>query len=346
MVEGTIDKMAAVLELENIVKVKIYINQFTGFEGIDLTERLGLLIWSGDKEMTPETATFETADERVKDAGYKDGRYFVRTNGIPAKNWGDTFWLRLYVDLGNGNYAYSKLTSYSPSRYLNNVITKHDNAYLIQLSKTMLNYGSAAQIYFNHNADKLINTTLPEAERTLNWDASILQDVKVFDESKAGEFVRDSSVFKNRNAVLALEGAVNIQFRFNIDQAAVDSAKDMGILYWSEATHDSSTVLTKENADMTGKLTWHEGAKRYVHEYPGVAAKNLDDTVYACAYVETEDGVYYSGVVAYSVEKYIANTIAAPDAEASVALKNAVKWLGNYGEDARIYFYEKGGTEE
>ena len=66
---------------------------------------------------------------------------------------------------------------------------------------------------------------------------------------------------------------------------------------------------------------------------------DLGDTVYACAYLVAEDGTYYySGVVAYSVETYITNTIK-ESSTASDDTKTLVKWLGVYGELAKAYFY-------
>lgn len=340
--EVSFDRLTAVLDLENIVHIVVKIKEATGLDAIDdLETKLGLLVWAGDTELTTETATIDNAEQVMHGAVYVDGDWCVSTAGIPAKELGDEIQMRVYVDLGNGNYAYSKIVTYSAQKYAQSVIAGSQNADEVALVKGLMNYGTAAQIYFNYRTDDLMNNIegISDADKVLNWDDSILDDVAALDESKATDFARDSAVFTKRGAILALEGAINIMFRFEIDAAAVADAQYMGIAYWTVDTHNSVDKLTLDNADAHGELTPRVDGSglRYVHEYTDIPAKDMGETVYACAYVIDSNGEYhYSGVVAYSIETYIKNTVAGTANENE---RNLVKWLGIYGELAKEYFY-------
>ena len=326
--------VSATLALEKEVHIVLRAT-VAGFDELDLTENMGLLVWSGDDEVTEADATVDSKTAEVIDEVTFDGsRYTVITSGIAAKRLGDDVQFRLYVDLGNGEYAYSKLYSYSPVTYASKIFTQYDaDSTMYKLCVDMLNYGAAAQNYFGYKTDALANDVLSDAEKALDWDSSLVSSLS---QITVTGLERDSAVFTSRTATLALEGALDFQFMFKINADTMSTAKDSGIMRWSQETYDAAGgALTMDNADAVDSLSLMDDG-RYLGVYPGVAAKDYDDLVYVCAYVVDADGNYhYSGVLRYSVEAYAASALKNSD---NAALTNAVKWLITYCEAAKQHF--------
>jgi hypothetical protein len=81
--------------------------------------------------------------------------YYVTTEGIAAKCLNDTIYFAVYALLADGSYSYTGLYSYSPKTYAYNQL-KTGSPEMKALVVAMLNYGAAAQNYFEYRTDECI----------------------------------------------------------------------------------------------------------------------------------------------------------------------------------------------
>ena len=100
--------------------------------------------------------------------------------------------------------------------------------------------------------------------------------------------------------------------------------------WWDAATYNSVDVLTKDNATGSVVMT---GTSEFGGAVEGIAAKELDQTVYVAG-VYTSGGVEYTtGVLAYSIGHYCKTKATGTTAMADLAAATAV-----YGYYAKQYF--------
>jgi len=263
--------MQAFLSLESIVKLNVAYT-FTGFDAATHTaeafrERFGILIWYTDN-ISEEAATYANCENIIAGAEYDEsrGKLTCQTNGIPAKNLGDTMSFRIYYRNDDGTYSYSRvITNYSPKKYCYNQIKNYpDEIENRNLMVAILNYGAAAQIYFNHNVENLMNADLSAADRAFTWDGSLVRSSYDLSAEKVADFARSSEV-TSRGGNLSLEGAIDYNF-YSAISVEVVSAK---IYYWTETKANSVSKLTLENATSSEDLEWDASDERWEAKYEG-----------------------------------------------------------------------------
>ena len=150
---------------------QIYINQYikvSGFEGVDVAAKGGLLIWNSP--VTEEEALYGTADTTQAGLIAYEDEYTQRTLGISAKNYADELYLRIYIEVADGEYVYGPLVEYSVQDYCEHKIAT--DGYSADLKKTcaaLLHYGAMAQRYFNYNTADLANANILEVYPAPAW---------------------------------------------------------------------------------------------------------------------------------------------------------------------------------
>ena len=284
------------LSFKDEVKLNIYYSA----TDLDNVVDMGLIVFSSQVN----SYTIYNAESVV--SGYKystsSGLYTVSTNGIPAKNMGDTIWFAVYAQLSNGTYAYTKLVDYSPRTYAYSLLGSGD-AKLDNLLVAMLNYGTAAQTYFGYNTGNLLNNGLANAKSlTSGYDSSMMSDIAAPSAAKQGSFAKNGG-FEDMYPSVTFGGA------FAINYYCVPSympASGVTLYYWREADYNAASVLTPANAtgslQMTGKGT-------YKGSVTGISAKDIGDGVYVAFVYSDGTTTYCSGVLPYSIGMYC-NTMA------------------------------------
>jgi hypothetical protein len=250
----------------------------------------------------PSAANVATADEVIP--GYtlneSDGFYFSTTAGIAPKDLGDTIYFAVYYKLKDGTYGYTKVAGYSPKTYALGQLNT-GSAEMKALVVAMLNYGAAAQTYFNYNTGSLMNASLTSAQKALvkSYSASMVADVVKASSSKVGSFVMNGG-YSNIYPTVSFEGAFAINFYFTPNKT-VSSAPTM--YYWDAETYNSVSKLTAQNA--TGVLTMvNDGNGNWGAAVEGIAAKDMDSTIYVAG-IYTSNGVSYpTNVISYSLGNY------------------------------------------
>ncbi len=250
--------------------------------------------------------------------------YVSTTNGIPAKNMGDTIYFKAYAKLTDGSYAYSSVAGYNAVTYAKTVLNGNNEA-AKALVMAMLNYGAAAQEYFGYNTENLMNNGF-NSESV--YDESLIDDVVNADSSKLGAFTATAGAFSKAYPKVSFEGAFAINYYFT-PAKSVDNG--MTLYYWDAATYASVSELTAENA--TGVIDM-ANAGQYWGSVSGISARQIDETVYVAGVYTSEGETCCTGVIAYSLGRYF-ETVAANSASGAQALAQAA---AIYGSCAKDYF--------
>ena len=333
VVAGTLSSLSPSMILESEVYINMYFTA-TGFEGVDdMLDNMGLLIWTSD--IGKDNCVYDNADYILDDVIYDEatGRYSARSMGIAAKNMGDNLWFKAYVKMPDGTYVYSPRARFSPKRYAETVIGNATYEQGLQdLCVALMNYGAKAQIALDYKTDDLMNAFISEEAQAgiTAFDASMIDERQSLDSSKVN-FATNNAMFNNSLPVsLSLEGTLAINFNLTARQEFTEA----GVLIWTKDVYNSVTELTRENAKVITATQEQISGNTYKVSFNGIAAKEMGDTVYICAFVLVDGEYVYSSVARRSVD-YIANgMIASFNAEWQDALKAMVV----YGEYAKAYF--------
>ena len=292
----TIDLIGASLSFEDEILTNLY---YTTSNMAVSAEDMGLLTWG----CMPDEVVMEGAEVRpgaVYDA--KNDRYMVQTDGIAAKNLGDTIYMAVYAKQDDGTYVYSDVLTYSPKQYAMSRLENSSNEKLKALCVAMLNYGAAAQTHFGYMPNALANADLTAEQQALvsAYSADLFRGAIGANAAKIGEFAKTETGFGTKFASVSFESAFAINYYF-APTAAVDS--DVTMYYWTADAYASADTLTAENA--SGALTMvSDGSGNYWAQISGIAAKQLDETYYVAAVYTSNGETFCTGVIAYSLSGY------------------------------------------
>jgi hypothetical protein len=303
------------LTLESEVKYNLYFN--INDPSLKL-ENVGLLTYKSE----PMDATIDNADFVLDTLIYDEniGGYAMQTQGVPAKEMGDTLYLRLYATTEDGTVIYGRLVPYSAKTFATNVLRRASASEALKNTVVaLMNYGAEAQILFSYNTENLMNADIPAEyqEKQVAYSADLLNGLKKAESGKVGSLVATEGAFNGMSAQVTLDGALSINFLF-LPGKTVDEGK-VTMYYWNAETYASVDELTVENAngfvDTTMNGSYYQGI------YAGIAAKDIDKTVYVMAVYQSEGETCMSGIVSYSIEQFCRSqasrgTVNAPMCEA------------------------------
>lgn len=254
--------------------------------------------------------------------------YYAETGGISAKCLGDEVYFCVYCRLSDGSVVYSRMVSYSPKVYAYSVLKGNHSTDLKALVVAMLNYGAAAQEYFNYRVDAYVNAELTQTQSDFvqAYSPELVAPVLAPDTEKMGSFVPGVG-FAKKYPTVSFEGAFALHYYFTPDREPDD---DVTLYYWTQTDYEAAQSLTADNATgsciMTGNGELHG-------QVEGIAAKSLDETVYVCAVYSSGDTQCCSGVLAYSIGAYCTQQAGLATSAQPLAAAAAV-----YGNYAKAYF--------
>lgn len=289
---------------------------------------MGLLTWS----IAKDDGTVANAESNVRGATYNSstGRYMISTPGIPAKKLGDTVYMKLYIQMANGNYVYSKLFNYNPKTYANNQLKNSGDATLKSLMVAMLNYAAAAQTYFSYKPYDLANKDLTTAQKSLvrNYGSDIVPSSGSVSTSKAGIFT-NSGGFSKKIPAVSFDSAFSIEYFFT---PAYTPSGNVTLYYWTQADYNAVSTLNASNA--SGRMVMTPvGDGSYHCAISGIAAKDLNQTIYVAGGYKSGSTNHCTGVLPYSIGTYCASQVSKATEAKDLAAATAV-----YGYYANAYF--------
>ena len=308
---------------------EVYINVFFTAENLGTLgmDDMGLITWS----VARSEGTVADAEHNIPGATYDaaSGRYIVRSAGIRPAQLSDTFYFKIYIRLADGSYLYSKLLSYSPKTYAVNMLNSAAaSANLKALMVAMLNYGAAAQTYFNYKPYELMNSSLTAQQKAMvsPYAASMVNSLPKPNAAKSGIFA-NSGGFSKRMPSVSFEGAFCIHYFFTPSYAA----SSMKLYYWTQEDYEAAATLTPANATGSIKMTLENGV--YTAVIDQIPARELNSGIYVAGGYSYGGVSYCTGVLPYSIGAYCASMSTKEGNVAQLAQATAV-----YGHYAKQYF--------
>ncbi len=330
---------------------EVYVNYYfeTGLGMITNNGRVtnaGLLIWNSDPGENPD---YDTADTKVKGAftTTTTGRYVAQTPGIAAKDLGNTLYTCAYVVDEDGITSYSEVRAYSPRTYAYNMLNRlgnstEDNAVkLKQLCAALLNYGAAAQVYFDANEVPLANNELYK----YNVTVPEYGDVKFTNvEHDATEW------FKNEHITVGTEDessqcaistsfsgalALNFYIKLSDNSDYYDRGTEINLYFWDNSVTGN---LSMDNVTKTVTLM-DTGNGMYSYTLTDITSKEIGDEFHFAVGYWDYDGLvfYYTDVCSYSVYDYCVNKVLSDDDYAKAT--DNEKYLSDLAEATAVYGY-------
>jgi hypothetical protein len=255
--------------------------------------------------------------------------------GIPAKNMGDVKYMVVYAKQPGGGYLYSRVLQYSAKTYCLNRVQKSENENMRAVCVALMNFGAEAQKYFAATTDytytTLMNVGFEEYQYLVKaYDSDLLNLPTSVDAAKAGIFGTTANGFSARSVSMSADGTFAPNYYFT-PSVEVDGVT---FYYWTAEQYASVSQLTAANASGTMEMSAGAVANKYWACLDGIAAKDMDQTIYACGVYEVDGVTYTTGVIPYSIARYCMNKVSAGSEIQDFAAATAV-----YGYHAKCYFY-------
>lgn len=322
----TVNLRYPTLSFEDEVKIHVFFQ----CENLDQAAQIGLIVY------TEEVSSWDIETAEMVIPGYREsqdeGVYYCSTQGIHAKALGDRLYFSVYTQAQDGAYYYSPLRNYSPEDYAYNQLTKPAvSSDLKALVVAMLNYGSAAQRYFSYNSHMPVNSALTEEQKlmVIEYHSDMIDPLQTVESAKNGEFVAVPDSFSSKRPAVSFKGAFSIEYFFTPSH---EPQGDVTLYYWDLKTYNAIDHCTAENATGVLTLTLRDDGQ-YHTSVEGIAAKNLDQTVFAAA-VYSDGSMYYcSGILNYHIGLYCRSFASYDNDAQELAACTAV-----YGYYAKAYF--------
>ena len=303
---------------------EVYYNVFFTTEGLaEQPVEMGLLMF----DTLEEEGTIFDASAVISGVTTSNGLYVARSLGVQAKDLGKTLYFRVFAQMPNGTYVYSKAASYSVRQYAKTVLEGNYTMETKSLIAAMLKYGEAARSFFGgmETVGDLITEDVNGL--TVGYSSDLLGNAVKADASKSGYFAATSTGFTGKAPAVTFDGAFAINYFFT-PSATVQG--NMTLYYWNAEDYEAAEVLSAENA--TGSMVMTPG-DRYTAAITGISAKDMDTTYYVAAVYQCNGQTYCSGVLAYSLASYCNAKAAAAGTISDLAKATAV-----YGYHAKQLF--------
>ena len=269
---------------------------------------------SGATQATVETMT-------IGEYKIENGRLIFSYPGIAAAQMNDSIRAIFYIKNAKGQEYISPVLNTSVATYLDGLLSASaSNTKMVTLIMDMLNYGAAAQIYFDRHADAPVNEAF-ESFKTYASYASA--DFKTALENLSAT---ENAEGKSGKLNLGLDLGTRIGIQYKVTVPSNVNAEDVTLV----VTDASGKVL--ETLAVAGNSTDSRG--RYLVNFYGSTSRDMRRVVYATAYA---NGEAITGTYGYSISTYAWGV----QENASLQPENLVtvtRMMLLYGDSAAAYF--------
>jgi hypothetical protein len=215
-----------------------------------------------------------------------------------------------------------------------NRVANSQNEQMRALCVALMNYGAEAQKYFAITTDytytELMNVGFEQYQYLVeSYDEGMVIRPEIVGAAKAGEFGTTANGFTKRNASVSADGSLALNYYFTTVQAA----DQVTFYYWNELQYQAFPVLTTANATGSKQMTPVTGQTQFWTCLNGIAAKEINKIIYACAVYEVDGVTYSTGIIPYSVGVYCGNK-----AVEGNQIKSLAEAMVVYGYHANVYF--------
>lgn len=227
----------------------------------------------------------------------------------------------------------SHMAGYNAVVYAKDILQNSSNPKMKSLVVAMLNYGAAAQVHFDYKADSLMNAFLTEEQKALvsEYSADMVQNVVRVDSSKLDGFAATSGSYSYLYPNVVFEGAFAINFYF---APSMEMDGNLTLYYWDLDDYNSAGILTAQNASGSVVMEPTSVQGEYLGTVKGIAAKEINQTVFVAGVYESNEVTRSTGVIAYSLSAYCQDRIA----NGTDTMKPFAACTAVYGYYAKEYF--------
>lgn len=259
--------------------------------------------------------------ERVIDG---ETYYCFTYTGVAAKEMGDTLTAVLEFTRDGVDYS-GTVDTYSLKEYAMERLANSDNEKFKTLLVDLLNYGAAAQNYFEYRTDSLVNADLTAEQRALatqNYDPATVANTENGNSQTTypAAITGKNIVFGNRITLLTATS-------FTQDSDLT------GVFLRIRYTDINGEAVEKR---IEGKdFVYRTDVNAYTAYFDGLKASEFRVTLELT--LMNESGEAISETVTYSLDTYVQNRLAKSESESFKALLEATMI---YADSAKAYFSE------
>ena len=276
------------------------------------------------KDYVLQDGTVEQREKTLTPVEYTiDGTTYYRFDykEVSAKEIGDT--LIAYLDFTKGEQNYNdKVDEYSLKQYAEERLAASANESFKRLLVDLLNYGAAAQTYFEYKTDKPVNAELTEEQKALST-GKYKEITKVVSDEDTGvyeaEITRKNIKFGNRIELLV---ATSFGKDDNLDGVKLKVAYT--------TANDSEAVGYVDGKD----FVYRTDVNAYTAYFDGLKASEFR-SVLLLTLVRGDEAI--SATVKYSLDTYALNRLEASEDE---NYRELLKKTLIYSDSAKNYFEE------
>ena len=276
------------------------------------------------KDYILQDGTTEAREKLLTPVEYAiDGTLYYRFDykEVSAKEIGDTLTASLGFTKGEREYN-GKVDEYSLKRYAEERLAASANESFKRLLVDLLNYGAAAQSYFEYKTDKPVNADLTEEQKALSL-GKYNGITKVVSDEDTGvyeaEITRKNIKFGNR-----IELLVATSFGIDSDLSGVK----LKVVYTTASGEEG--VETIDGAD----FVYRTDVNSYTAYFNGLKASEFRSVLFLTL-VRGDEAI--SATVKYSLDTYAANRL---EASTDENYKELLKKTLIYSDSAKNYFEE------
>ena len=276
------------------------------------------------KDYILQDGTTEAREKLLTPVEYAiDGTLYYRFDykEVSAKEIGDTLTASLEFTKGEREYN-GKVDEYSLKRYAEERLAASANESFKRLLVDLLNYGAAAQSYFEYKTDKPVNADLTEEQKALSL-GKYNGITKVVSDEDTGvyeaEIMRKNIKFGNRIELL-------VATSFGIDSNL--SGVKLKVVYTTASGEEG--VETIDGAD----FVYRTDVNSFAAYFNGLKASEFRSVLFLTL-VRGDEAI--SATVKYSLDTYAANRL---EASTDENYKELLKKTLIYSDSAKNYFEE------
>lgn len=283
------------------------------------------------------TCTYSSSVYDVKNLPHdikSDGtdRYMLVYRNISSTELGDTLYLTIYAEDANGvTYISSVSDEYSIEKYCYNNLGKSSvSTGLKAMLVDVLNYGTEAQVYFNHPGNHYVNKSLTTDQKALASNTVYTDWTNCKNSIGSGDITITSnnvSFANTTNLVYYITVPGNTK-SYDVSGLSLDTTYD-------SANPKNGTI---KKSIPSSQWLWDSAKSRYTVTLYGISPLDFGCEITAKV-MNASGGVktQVSNTRIYSIESYCTNN-SAPTSTTSAGLKTLILSLMKYSYSAREYF--------
>lgn len=313
---------------------EIHYNVYFTVDRPERIESMGLAVFDSHLE----EGTVGEAVSVVEGFVTNGTHYMVRTEGIAAKDMGDTVYFRVYARLDNGDYVYSAMGGYDATAYAKQILGDTQTSdEMKSLAVALIRYGAEAQKYFGHHTDTLMDSFLSEDQKALvaDYDPALVEDLVTVPADMTGDFLKTEGGYEGALASFSFEGALALNVYMG---TALPVDGEVTLYWWDMQTASQIGAFTMDNATDTLTMVPTGVEGHHWASIEGIPAKYIDKTVYFAAVYESDGAQVVSKVYTYSVGEYCKQHAARDGSDQ----QDFAKATAVYGYHAKTYFQSIG----